>query len=256
MPLEVLFEDDEVIVLNKARGMVVHPGAGNRSHTLVNGLLAHCEGLKAAFAGQPLRPGIVHRLDKETSGVIIAAKKPGALEYLARQFRLRRTRKLYLALVAGKLKERSGRIETYIARDRAHRQRFIALAGENGRPALIRRDRPGTEQREAPRPPGKKAVTDYRVLREYPGVSLVSLKPHTGRTHQLRVHMKYLGCPILGDILYAKGKTADGPLMLHAYKLKIRLPGKGRTTVFTAPLPKEFKSKLMRIGPGGTLRSK
>jgi 23S rRNA pseudouridine1911/1915/1917 synthase len=256
MPLDILYEDDDVVVVNKPRGLVVHPGAGHHGHTLANGLLAHCAGLKRAFAGQPLRPGIVHRLDKETSGVIIAAKHPRALEYLARQFRLRRARKLYLALVAGKPGERSGSIATYIARDRAHRQRFIALAGEDGRAALIRRDEYGHAPQESSRPPrGKPALTEYRVLREYGDCSLVALKPRTGRTHQLRVHMKHAGCPILGDTVYARGRTAAGPLMLHAYKLKIRLPGDGRVRVFTAPPPRDFKSRLKKSGPGGTTRS-
>ena len=257
MKLDILYEDDDVVVVNKPRGLVVHPGAGNRGHTLANGLLAHCAGLERAFPDQPLRPGIVHRLDKDTSGVIIAAKHPRALEYLARQFRLRRTRKLYVALVAGKPGARSGRVETYIARDRSHRQRFIALGGDDGRAALIRRDEWGRVPVEEHKPPrGKPALTEYRVVREYKDCSLVYLKPRTGRTHQLRVHMKYLGCPILGDPLYAKGRTAAGPLMLHAYKLKIRLPGDGKTRVFTARPPRDFRSRLKRNGAGGTPRSK
>jgi 23S rRNA pseudouridine1911/1915/1917 synthase len=255
MDLDILYEDADVIVINKPRGLVVHPGAGNQKHTLANGLLAHCSGLDQVFATQPLRPGIVHRLDKETSGVIIAAKHPEALESVSRQFRLRQTRKLYLALVAGKPEERSGRIDTYIARDRAHRQRFIALAGRDGQPDLIRRERAGEEKRIR-RTEGKQAVTDYKVLREYSSCSLVALKPHTGRTHQLRVHMKHLGCPILGDMIYAKGKTAEGPLMLHAYKLKIRLPDTGHAVVFKAPLPADFKNRLKKSGDEGTPRLK
>jgi 23S rRNA pseudouridine1911/1915/1917 synthase len=254
MALDILYEDDDVIVVNKPRGLVVHPGAGHRTHTLANGLLAHCAGLSEAFSGAPLRPGIVHRLDKETTGVIIAAKHPAALEYLARQFRRRRARKLYLALVAGRPEERSGRIDTYIARDRVHRQRFIALSGADGRPALIIRDEHGEIPEGTYRARGKRAVTEYRVLRDYAAGTLVALKPRTGRTHQLRVHMKHLACPIVGDALYARGKTASGPLMLHAWKLKVRLPADGRSRIFKAEPPADFKSRLKRNGPGDKAR--
>ncbi len=238
MDLDVLFENDDVIVVNKPAGLVVHPGAGNRSHTLVNGLLARCAPLMGAFPGQPLRPGIVHRLDKETSGVIIAAKHPAALESLARQFRKRRAKKLYIAFVSGRMRERSGRLETLIARDRTHRQRFVAL-------------RPGGEGPAR----GKRAVTAWRVLREWERESLVALKPATGRTHQLRVHLRYLGCPISGDALYGKGKKAEGErLMLHAWKLKIVLPGEKRARVFVAPPPPDFKERLRRNGRGDSAR--
>jgi 23S rRNA pseudouridine1911/1915/1917 synthase len=238
MDLDIIFENDDVIVVNKPPGLVVHPGAGNRSHTLVNGLLARLGSLKETFAGSPLRPGIVHRLDKDTSGVIIAAKHPAALEHLARQFRRRKARKLYLAFAAGRLKDRSGTVETVIARDRSHRQRFVAL-------------HPGTLEPAR----GKKAVTAYRVLREWERESLVALKPRTGRTHQLRVHLRYLGCPIIGDALYGKGKKGEGErLMLHAWKLKIALPGEKRARIFVAPLPSDFRKRMMRNGRGSTSR--
>ncbi len=238
MDLAVLFENDDVVVIDKPAGLVVHPGAGHRSHTLVNGLLAHCASLKGAFPGTPLRPGIVHRLDKDTSGVIIAAKRPDVLERLAAQFRRRRTKKLYLAFVSGRLKERSGRVETYIARDRTHRQRFTVLSAGGEVPAR-----------------GKLAVTTWRVLKEWQGESLVALTPATGRTHQLRVHLKYLGCPIAGDALYGRGGRADGGrLMLHAWKLKITLPGEERARVFVAPVPQDFRERLRRNGRGDRAR--
>jgi 23S rRNA pseudouridine1911/1915/1917 synthase len=238
MDLDIIFENDDVMVINKPAGLVVHPGAGHRSHTLVNGLLAHCATLQAAFPGFPLRPGIVHRLDKETSGVIIAAKHPAALEHLARQFRKRKAKKLYLAFAAGRLNSSSGTLETSIARDRLHRQRFVALRLEDG--AVIR---------------GKRAVTFYRVLREWARECLVAFRPRTGRTHQLRVHVRYLGGAIVGDDLYGKGKREEGArLMLHAWKLKILLPGEKRARVFVAPLPDDFRKRLKKNGPGGAAR--
>jgi 23S rRNA pseudouridine1911/1915/1917 synthase len=245
MALDIIFEDADVIVVNKPQGLVVHPGAGNPAHTLVNGIIAHCRGIAAAFGESPLRPGIVHRLDKDTSGVIIIAKHPAAHEYLARQFRLRRARKLYYALLAGCLSKHSGTIETMIARDPANRKRFRAI--------VLRKP---SERRQPSEPTGrqagKKAVTDYRVLREGLGVSLVALRPLTGRTHQLRVHMKYLGSAILGDVLYGKTNTNRENLMLHAARLAVRLPGDGRVHVFRAPLPVPFIKMLRKIGSGGT----
>ncbi|MBN2354259.1 MAG: RluA family pseudouridine synthase [Spirochaetales bacterium] len=236
MDLDILFENDDVVVVNKPAGLVVHPGAGHRAHTLVNGLLAHCASLKGSFPDAPLRPGVVHRLDKDTSGVIIAAKRPAVLERLSSQFRKRRAKKLYLAFVVGRLKERSGRVETYIARDRTHRQRFVALRAGEEPPAR-----------------GKRAVTAWRVLKEWEGGSLVALKPATGRTHQLRVHLKYLGCPIAGDPLYGQGRRTDaGRLMLHAWKLSIALPGEERARVFVAPLPEDFRKRLRKNGNADT----
>jgi len=237
MELEIIYEDEDVVVINKEAGLVVHPGAGQFEHTLVNGLLWHVAGLKTNFPQEALRPGIVHRLDKDTSGVIITAKHPSAVEYLGRQFRLRKVKKLYVALIQGVLPKAAARIETLLVRDRHHRQRFRAL--------------PVTKTQPLPR--GRLALTDYRVLKHTREVSLVALKPLTGRTHQLRVHLKYLGCPILGDRLY--GHTSDTPhLFLHAARLALRLPKDKKRHVFHAPLPVYFKKMINYYGLGDRAR--
>lgn len=238
MDLDILYEDQDVLVINKPQGLVVHPGAGNAKHTLVSGLLAHVTGLSEAFGNVDARPGIVHRLDKNTSGVLITAKHPAACEYLARQFRLRQTKKVYLALVRGRLPERTGVIETLIIRDRKHRKRFCAVR---------KVDHPVSN--------GKPSLTRYRVLKEWGGMSLVALRPETGRTHQLRVHMKYLGCPILGDEVYGKESRVHGAgLMLHAWKLAIRLPADGKQRVFRAKVPRRFKKLIRMSGRGDNFR--
>ena len=227
IPLVILFENDEVAVIDKPQGMVVHPGSGNRSGTLVNALLFHSAGLAQAFGGCEARPGIVHRLDKDTSGVIITAKNPAAHEYLARQFRDHRVRKLYLAVVRGIPRQGAGRLDGGIARSRADRKRFAPVTAG-----------------------GRRAVTDWRVLRRYEGCSLVLLAPKTGRTHQLRVHLRLLGTPVLGDPLYG-GKDARFPgatLMLHAWRLRITLPGEEQAREFRAPLPERFRSLLRDLG--------
>lgn len=237
MDLEIIYEDEDVVVINKPSGLVVHPGAGQVAHTLVNGLLWHVAGLKTNFPQDGLRPGIVHRLDKDTSGVIIAAKHPSAQEFLCRQFRLHKVHKLYLALVQGVLPKAEDRIETLLVRDRRHRQRFRALP----------------VSKELPVVRGRLALTEYCILRQTKDVSLVALKPLTGRTHQLRVHLKYLGCPILGDRLYghASGNT---PLFLHAFRLALRLPKDKRRHVFRAPLPAHFKKMIHSYGLGDRAR--
>ena len=227
IPLAILFENDEVAVIDKPQGMVVHPGSGNRTGTLVNALLFHCAGLAQAFDGLGARPGIVHRLDKDTSGVIITAKNPAAHEHLARQFRDHRVRKLYLAVVRGNPREDAGRVDGGIARSRTDRKLFAPVAAG-----------------------GRRAVTDWRVLRRYDGCSLVLLAPKTGRTHQLRVHLRLLGTPVLGDPLYG-GKDPRFPgatLMLHAWRLRITLPGEQRVREFRAPLPGRFRSLLRDLG--------
>jgi 23S rRNA pseudouridine1911/1915/1917 synthase len=226
IPLAILFENDQVVVVDKPQGMVVHPGSGNRSGTLANALLGHCVGLAEAFGASDDRPGIVHRLDKDTSGVIVTAKNPAAHEFLARQFREHRVRKLYLAIVRGCPRASSGRIDGGIARSRSDRKRFA--------PVTVG---------------GRRAVTDWRVLRRYGGWSLVLLAPKTGRTHQLRVHLRMLGTPVLGDPLYG-GRDArfpDATLMLHAWRLRITLPADAQPREFRAPLPARFRSVLKRL---------
>ena len=230
IPLDVLFENDTVIVLDKPQGMVVHPGSGNHSGTLVNALLHHCAGLADGFeAGMP-RPGIVHRLDKDTSGVIIVAKNAAAHELLARQFQERRVRKRYVAVVAGRLPAAEGVIETRIARDPKDRKRFACVASG-----------------------GRQAVTRYRMLRVFPAgtavYGYVLLAPRTGRTHQLRVHMKHLGAPVLGDPLYgrADSRFPRATLMLHARALSLVIPGEQAPRTFVAPLPERFHAVLREL---------
>lgn len=221
--LSVVFEDENVIVLDKAQGMVVHPAHGNWSGTLANALLGR---LGAAEA--PPRAGIVHRLDKDTSGVIIAARSAIALEALSAQFRDRTTVKTYMAITQRRPAQPAGRIDTWLARDPRDRKRF-ATAGE------------GT---------GKRAISDWRVLAESAGYAVLALRPKTGRTHQLRVHCRELGCPILGDPLYGRPdrRFPDATLMLHACELRIRLPGSDDVSVFRAPVPERMLAIAKALG--------
>ena len=216
--LEILYEDENVIVINKKQGMVVHPGEGNYSGTLVNGLLYYLKNLKNNFKEEAVRPGIVHRLDKETSGVIIIARNAETHEILARQFRERKTDKIYIAVVKGRIREKEGRIQTLIARDSANRKKFAV-----------------SESR------GRNAVTDYKVLREFDNYSLCMIRIHTGRTHQIRVHMSDMGNPVLGDPVYSRkdSKYPEASLMLHAYRLSLKIPGKGMMK-FEAPVPERI----------------
>ena len=219
IPLDVIYEDDDLIVVNKQPGLVVHPGAANRDNTLVNALLHHCKNLSGI--GGKERPGIVHRLDKETSGCLVAAKNDEAHQSLAKQFASRTIDKLYLALVAGILRDTSGTIEAPIARHAVHRQRM------------------SVEPRR-----GRIAKTEYRVLRAGKECSLVECKLHTGRTHQIRVHLHYLGHPILGDKVYG-ARLKDLPRqMLHAWKLEFVHPRTKERKLFEAPVPQDFTSAL------------
>ncbi|AEF83249.1 RluA family pseudouridine synthase [Leadbettera azotonutricia] len=215
IPLDVIYEDPRVIVVNKAQGMVVHPGAGNWHGTLANALLYR----KAFKDAKNLRPGIVHRLDKDTSGLIIAAWDDEALAFLASQFKNRSTKKTYAALVKGCPKEKSGTIETFLIRNPRDRKTFT-----------VSKDK------------GKASITQYRVVKSWGSHSLLLLRPKTGRTHQLRVHLKYLGYPILGDPLYGVEDRLfpRATLMLHAKRLSIVLPGSGKGQTFRAPLPLRF----------------
>ena len=228
IPLDIIYEDDHVVVINKPRGMIVHPGSGARSGTLVQGLLYHVRSLAENFPEEKIRPGIIHRLDKDTSGILAAAKDRASHEYLANQFRARSVQKRYLAIVQGKLPETRGLVTANIRRDPRHRKRFTVCAS-GGRPAETR----------------------YRVLAECTGYTLVRLAPKTGRTHQLRVHMKSLGCPILGDPLYGgrDERFPRAPLMLHSRRLTLVLPGETRKRGFTAPLPPDFAETLRLLFP-------
>jgi 23S rRNA pseudouridine1911/1915/1917 synthase len=220
MDLDILFEDDDLLVLNKPAGLVVHPGAGHQQHTLVNALLAHCKNLSGI--GGKERPGIVHRLDKETSGVLVIAKNDATHRDLSKQFADRTTGKVYLALVAGTPREKVGTIDAPIIRHRVHRQRMSIARGG-----------------------GRSAKTDYRVLESRGDISLVECTIHTGRTHQIRVHLHHLGHPVLGDKIYG-GKRAGNfsRQMLHAWKLSFVHPRTGKTMSFTGPVPSDFAEAM------------
>ena len=215
LPLEVLYEDDDLLVLNKAAGMVVHPAAGNPSGTIVNALLHHCTSLSGIGGEQ--RPGIVHRLDTETSGCLVVAKNDLAHQGLSKQFAGRTILKVYLALASGRFAKKSGVIEAEIARHPVHRKKMSVV--ESGR--------------------GRASTTDYRVLRELPGASLVECTLHTGRTHQIRVHLKHLGHPLLGDELYGR-RAGYARQMLHAWKLGFAHPRTGEWMEFQSPIPHDF----------------
>src|SRR5215471_20915392 len=220
IPLTIVYEDDDLIVINKAAGMTVHPGAGQRKHTLVNALLHHCS--KLSGIGGKERPGIVHRLDKETSGCLVAAKNDVAHRELSKQFSVRTVEKIYLALVAGKLRKQAGVIEIKIGRHPVHRQRMSVSSSR-----------------------GRAAKTEYRVLRSSEQTSLVECKLHSGRTHQIRVHLHHLGHPVLGDKIYAPRLAKDFPRqMLHAWKLGFRHPRTGEWNNFEAPLLDDFRQAI------------
>jgi len=218
IPLHLLFEDDDLLVLNKPAGLVVHPGAGNQTHTLVNALLHHCTSLSGIGGKQ--RPGIVHRLDKETSGCLVVAKNDAAHQHLSRQFAEREVKKIYLALVAGTLKRPRGTIDAAIGRHPVQRKKMAVH-----------------------RTKGRIARTDYRVLQAGGGVSLVECAIHSGRTHQIRVHLHHIGHPVIGDSLYGK-KVAAPRQMLHAWKLGFTHPRTNERLFCEAPVPEDFRTAL------------
>lgn len=225
IPLSIVYEDQNVTVIDKARGMVTHPGAGNWTGTLVNALIWHW-GLENP--GTNLRPGIVHRLDKDTSGIIITARNPETETFLQEQFRTRKTIKVYAAILQGIPRAKTGDIRTQIVRDPKNRKRFTWTMDETR---------------------GKAAHTAYRVVKTYGNYALVLFRLYTGRTHQLRVHSKYLGCPILGDPVYGKKDRnfPDAALMLHARRLTIALPGSPKRMTFRSPLPARFKRTIIGL---------
>ena len=239
IPLEVLYEDEDVIAINKPAGMTVHAGAGNSSGTLVNALLGR--GLELSKGGDPLRPGIVHRLDKETSGVILVAKNDAAHAKLGEAFQQRAVKKTYIALVQGLLKEKSGTIELAIGRDPLHRTR-MATPRKSGRGA-------------APANP-RDARTDWRVLANVSKAALVEVQLHTGRTHQIRVHFAALKHPVVGDTLYGAaanlriGKVTLPRLernFLHASRLGFAQPRTGAWLEVRAPLPQELREFVNQL---------
>ena len=240
--LNILYEDENVIVINKSAGLVVHPAAGNKTGTLVNALLAHTPGIREAVSNEDklvshFRPGIVHRLDKDTTGVMIVAKNPRAMHSLSRQIMNRNVKKVYLAICCGWLKESFGKLTNSIGRSQKNRK-IMAEVGETI---------------------GKIAISDYIVRKNFTDskgnkFSLVEFDIKTGRTHQIRLQSKLIGKPILGDIVYGNrdslkfSKTLQVERqMLHAQKLTLTLPGDDKSTTFEAPLPKDFLSVLDKL---------
>ncbi len=222
IPLNIIYEDDQVIIVNKPAGMVVHPAFGHDNGTLVNAVLAHCSDLKG-FGGE-IRPGVVHRLDRDTSGLIIMAKNEQAHIFLSDQFKNREVNKRYLALVDGKPPTPNGRVDAPIGRDPAKRQQMAVLDEERGR----------------------KAISEYFTKEQFSHHTLIEVHPLTGRTHQIRVHMAFIKCPVAGDRVYGY-RTSTIPLdrhFLHAYRLTITLPGHKEPQTFEAPLPQELEDIL------------
>ena len=229
IPLSILYEDDNLVAIDKPAGMVVHAGAGVHTGTLVNALLGRFEAL-SGVAGE-LRPGIVHRLDRFTTGVLLVAKNDHAHRNLAAQFADRQVEKVYFALVHGHVKAESGRIDRPIARDPVRRARMTARLAE-----------------------GRAAWSEYRVLRRFRGFTLLAVKIGTGRTHQIRVHLSSIGHPVAGDTLYGAPSTVEGmpPLgryFLHSHRIRFRLPSTGEEISIESPLPAELESWIAQLPP-------
>lgn len=232
IPLEILYEDEGLLVLNKPPGLVVHPAAGHEEHTLVNALLHHCRGQLSGIGGVA-RPGIVHRLDKETSGCLVVAKNDAAHMGLSTQFAERQTQKIYEAIVCGHLQRSKGEIHAAIARHPSHRKRMAVTDGK-----------------------GREAWTSYRVLARLNGCDHVEAELHTGRTHQLRVHFQHLGNPLAGDSVYGSRQTqrleeqtdiAIPRVMLHARMLTFAHPQTGDRMTFNAPMPDDFLAVIQTL---------
>ncbi len=222
IPLDIVYEDDDIAVINKPQGMVVHPAPGNYTHTLVNALLYH---FKSVSQMDSTRPGIVHRIDKDTSGLLVVAKNDRAHAFLAEQFATHSAQRTYVALLEGVLKNDSGKITTFLDRDKGDRRKY-AVSGS-----------------------GKIAITNYEVLERYVGYTLCSFKLETGRTHQIRVHAKYIGHPIVGDKVYgfAKQKFNLEGQLLHAIKLELTHPTTKERMTFSCEMPQYFVETLKKL---------
>ncbi len=233
IPLTILYEDEDLLVINKEQGMVVHPANGNTEHTLVNALVHRygerfCEELmdeteveeEADLSSPAVRPGIVHRLDKDTSGVLVVARNRISHRQLSAQFKNHTTKKVYIALARGTFKTKQGTIEKHLKRDPKDRKKFTTCDDTEGR----------------------YAKTEYQVLRQYSGFALLRIVLHTGRTHQIRVHLSKAGHPIIGDPIY--GKEDGQTLMLHAFLLELDSPSTGTRIRFRAEMPERFRSYL------------
>ena len=234
IPLDVVFEDEDIIVINKPTGMVVHPAAGNETGTLVNALLHHCADSLSGIGGV-VRPGIVHRIDKDTSGLLVAAKNDAAHNSLAEQLKIHEVGRVYYALVIGNLREDKGTVNAPIGRHPRDRKKMAVLSAGEGT--------------------ARDAVTHYEVLERFRGYCLVRCVLETGRTHQIRVHMAHLGHPLVGDVTYGGGKTkfegANKSLIsgqcLHAKELKLTHPTTGENMRFCCALPTEMEKLLERL---------
>jgi 23S rRNA pseudouridine1911/1915/1917 synthase len=225
IPLEIVFENKDLMVVNKLAGMVVHPSAGHQSGTLVHAALAHTKDIEGVGGIQ--RPGVVHRLDKDTSGLILLAKNDASHQWLQEQFSSRQVEKTYLALVDGAPPTPRGRVEAAIGRDPVDRKHMAVV--------------PPTK--------GRSAVSEYATIREFVDHTLLEVHPITGRTHQIRLHMAFLGCPVVGDRVYGRRHASLNikRQFLHAARLQIRIPGEAGLSEFEAPLPQDLSEILETI---------
>ncbi len=224
IPIEVLYEDKDIIVVNKPKGIVVHPANGNPDGTLVNAIMNLCGDTLSGIGGE-IRPGIVHRLDKDTTGVLIVAKNDFSHINISNQIKDRKTKKIYIALARGVIKENEATIDMPIGRSKKDRKKMA-----------VTRD-------------GKEAVTHFKVLKRYENFTLLEIKIDTGRTHQIRVHMAEIGYPIVGDYVYSNGKNpfnVEGQ-MLHAKRIEFTHPRTGKKMIIEAPLPKYFQEVLQQL---------
>lgn len=223
IPIDILYEDEHILVVNKPKDMVVHPAVGNRTGTLVNAILGKTSNL-SNYNGE-FRPGIVHRLDKNTTGVLVIAKNNLAHQNIAEQIKNRTTKKIYLALVRGRINEENGVIDMPIGRHPTDRKKMAVVKD------------------------GRNALTKFKVLKRYEGYTLLEIELKTGRTHQIRVHLSHIGHPVVGDDVYSSGKNPFGVTsqMLHSYILGFNHPATGEWVEFVAPLPKEFDDVLKRL---------
>lgn len=222
--LDVIYEDNDILVINKKKGIVVHPGNGNFSGTLVNAVMAYCKDSLSGIGGE-IRPGIVHRLDKDTSGIIIIAKNDFAHNNLSEQIKNRKVKKIYIALVRGNVTSNIGTIDMPIARDKNVR---VKMSVDKN---------------------GKNAITHFKVLKKFKGYTLLELNIETGRTHQIRVHLSEIGFPVVGDMVYSNGKNPFDikGQMLHSQKIEFMHPRTNKEMKLEAPLPEYFKNVLEEL---------
>ncbi len=223
IPVKIIYEDDDLLVIDKPAGLTVHPAPGHPSHTLVNAVLSHLNEIEDD--GEVTRPGIVHRLDKDTSGVMLVAKNNVALANLADQFKARTVKKTYITLVKGILRPDKGVIDAPIGRDSGDRKK-MAVTGESR---------------------GRAARTNYRVIRYAGKNTLLEIMPETGRTHQIRVHLAAIGYPVFGDITYGKKSAFLNRQFLHAQKIGFNLPATGKWVEFESPLPEDLEQALQEL---------